>query len=355
MSEKTVLVVGGCGFVGYHIVNAFVEDSTWSSIHVMSRNPSQNRVKSAQYHSGSLTSFEQVRSLLADIQPSLIIHTASPTEIGNAGNAYFHETNVKGTQNLLKAAIANDHVRAFIYTSSVGVIEGLSHNFVPEDAKMVTITSRAEYYAKTKAIADQAVLDANGRGGLRTLCLRLPGVYGERDAQVIPRSLNVLQEGRHRYQIGDNIDLFDWLSATNAARSHLLAAKALLRQSDDGNGKVDGEAFFITDGNPIPFWNLHRQIWSAAGDKTAPEEIRVIPAWFMLGLASVVEWLYWVFTLGLKRPRVLKRQYMAYTCNTRTYSIEKARERLGYKPVDDRDEQVQRGVEWALRAQKKAA
>ena len=355
MSEKRVLVVGGCGFVGYHIVNAFIQDSTWSSIHVMSRNPSRNQVESAHYHSGSLTSLEQVRSLLADIQPSLIIHTASPTEIGNAGNAYFHETNVKGTQNLLKAAMASDHVRALIYTSSVEVMEGLSHNFVSEDAEMVTITSRAEYYAKTKAIADQAVLDANGMGGLRTLCLRLAGVYGERDSQLIPRSLGVLQEGRHRYQIGDNKTLFDWVSATNAAQSHLLAAKALLRQPDDGSGKVDGEAFFITDDNPTPFWDMHHQIWSAAGKKMAPGEIVVIPAWFMLSLASVVEWLYWAFTLGLKRPRVLRRQYMAYTCNTRTYSIEEARKRLGYNPVDDRDEQVRRGVAWALRTQKKAA
>jgi len=340
--------------VGYHIVNAFIQDSTWSSIHVMSRNPSRNQVKGAHYHSGSLTSFEQLRSLLADIQPSLIIHTASPTDTGNAGNAYFHETNVKGTQNLLNAAIASDHVRTFIYTSSVEVIEGLSHNFVSEDAEMVKPTSRADRYKKTKAIADQEVLDANGMGGLRTLCLRLAGVYGERDGQIIPGILGVLQEGRHRYQVGDNKTLFDWVSATNAARSHLLAAKALLRQPDAGSGKLDGEAFFITDGKPIPFWDLHHQIWYAAGDKTAPGEIKVIPAWFMLNLASVVEWLYWAFTLGLKRPKVLRRQYMAYTCNTRTYSIEKARERLGYKPVDDRDEQVQRGVEWALRTQEAA-
>ncbi|MCJ1456783.1 hypothetical protein MMC28_007148 [Mycoblastus sanguinarius] len=233
-------------------------------------------------------------------------------------------------------------------------MKGLSHNFI-SDAEMVKPTSRVDYYTKTKAIADQAVLEANGMGGLRTLCIRLAGVYGERDGQMIPGSLGVLQEGRQRYQVGDNKTLFDWVSATNTARSHLLAANALLRQPDDGNGKVDGEAFFITDGNPIPFWDLHHQIWSTAGDKTAPGEIMIIPAWFMLSLASVVEWLYWAITLGQKRPKVLRRQCMAYTCNTRTYSIEKARERLGYKPIDDRDEQVQRGVEWALRTQKEAA
>lgn len=355
MSEKTVLVVGGCGFLGYHIVDAFLQDPAWSSIHVMSRNPSRNQIEGAQYHSGSLTSFEQVQSVLSEVQPSLIIHTASPTATGNAGDSHFYEINVKGTQNLLKAAVASDHVKMLIYTSSVEVMEGLSHDFITEDAPLCTTTSRAVYYAKTKAMADQAVLDASGKSGLRTLCLRFPGAYGERDSQAVPGSLRALQEGRHRYQIGDNKSLFDWVSAGNVARSHLLAAQALLRQPEDGGGKVDGEAFFITDGNSIPFWDFQRLIWYAAGDRTAPEKITVVPAWFMLNLASAVEWLYWAFTLGLKKPQVFRRQIMVYTCYPRTYSIEKARKRLGYRPVDDRAEQIQRGLEWARRMQKEAA
>ena len=355
MSEEKVLVVGGCGFVGYHIVNAFLQNSAWSSVHVMSRNPSRNQVDGAYYHNGSLTSFEQIQSLLAHVQPSLIVHTASPTGTGDPGDRrYFHNINVKGTQNLLKAAIASNHVRSFIYTSSVEVMEGASHNFVTEDAQMFTMTSRADYYAKTKAVADQAVLDANGVGGLRTLCLRLCGVYGERDSQNIPGALNVLQEGRQRYQIGDNKTLFDFVSAPNAAQSHLLAADALRRQPEDGRARVDGEAFFITDGRPTLFWDYQRQIWSAAGDKTAPEDITVIPAWLVLNLASLVELLYWAFTLGLKKPKVFRRQILAYTCTTRTYSIKKARERLGYKPVDDRDKQIQKGLEWARRTPKEA-
>ena len=361
MSEEKVLVIGGCGFVGYHIVKAFLQDSTWSSVHVMSRNSSRNQVEGAHYHSGDLTSFEQLRSLLTNVGPSLIIHTASPNSISDfSGERTFEEINVQGTRNLLKAAIASDHVRYIIYTSSVQVMKGSSHNFITEDAPMFTVTSRAEYYAKTKAIADQAVLDANDVKGLRTLCLRLALVYGERDSQCIPGNLHALQEGRQRYQIGDNKSLIDPLSVTNAARSHLYAAKALCKQKEDqsrriDNRRVDGEAFFITDDNPTPFWTFSRLIWSTAGDKTAQKEITIVSAWLMLSLASTVEWLYWAFTLGLKRPQYLKRYIMEYTCKPRTYSIQKARERLGYEPVDDRDEQIQRGVEWAIRTQKEAA
>lgn len=316
--------------MGYHIVNTFIQDSTWSSVHVMSRDPSRNRVEGAHYHSGSLTSFEQLQSLLADIQPGLIINCASPLSAGkNNDRRHFYDINVKGTDNLLKAALASDHVRSLIYTSSMEVMEGSLHDFIKEDAPTVTNAFRAEDYAKSKAIADQAVLNANGMGGLRTLCLRLGGVYGDRDSQNIPKCLRVLPEGRQRYQVGDNKNLFDWVSATNVARSHLLAAKTLLRQPGDGSAKVDGEAFFITDGNPIPFWTFQRLIWSAAGDKTTPEEVTVVPAWFVLNMASAIEWLYWAFTLGLKRPEYFWRSIMTYACRTRTYSIEKARQRLG--------------------------
>ena len=55
-----------------------------------------------------------------------------------------------------------------------------------EDAPICTMTSRVDYYSKTKAIADQEVLDANDQKTMRTVCLRLAGVYGERDNQMIP-------------------------------------------------------------------------------------------------------------------------------------------------------------------------
>ena len=179
--------------MGYHIVQAFLQDSTWSSVHVMSRNPSRNQVEGAHYHNGDLTSFEQLRSLLTNIGPSLIIYTASPNSINDfSGERTFEKINVQGTRNLLKAVITNDHIRYIIYTSSAQVMKGSSHNFITEDASMFTIASRAEYYAKNKAIADQVVLDANDVKGLRTLCLRLAIVYGERDSQCILGNLHAL-------------------------------------------------------------------------------------------------------------------------------------------------------------------
>ena len=355
MSEERILVVGGRGFIGFHIVKSLLEVPSWS-VHVLSRNPSQNQVKGAHYHTGSISLPKQLSQILAEVRPSVVLHAASPTSAGNiGGERQYQETNVKGTYNLLKAAIASGHVKAFVYTSSAEVIDVPIPDSATEDAPIYTASSKADYYARSKAIADQMVLDGNRKGGVRTLCLRLVGVYGERDSQVIPGYLQVLREGRHRYQIGDNTSLIDFVSATNVALAHVLAIRALLSNQDRQNTKVDGEAFFITDGRPIPFWTFARKVWAAAGDRTRLEEVTVIPAWLMLYLSSVVEWIYWVFTFGLRRPKVLKRQQMNYTCLQHTYSIVKAKERLQYEPLDDRDLQIRKGVEWLLRTEAEAS
>ena len=350
MAEERVVVIGGCGFVGYHIVKAFLEDATNYSINVISRDPSRNRLQGVEYQSGNITPNHDIRLLLEKIQPTLIIHCASPFGSGNtASERDYWKVNVNGTQNLLDAAIAIQSIKVFIFTSSADVIGGMSQNFATEEAPLLSPSSRFEYYAITKAVAEKAVQDANGINGLRTLSLRPVAVYGELDGQMIPPALEMLQENRHHYQIGSNEALFDFVSATNVARCHLSAAKILLNGVDAVVPKVDGEAFFITDGKPIPFWTFMRKIWAAAGCKTKPEDATVIPAWLMLNLASVVEWLYWALSMGAKRPKMMRRQAMAYTCLPRTYSIAKAKDRLKYTPVDDRDDQIQKGVEWAMR------
>ena len=102
-----------------------------------------------------------------------------------------------------------------------------------------------------KALADMMVLETNCQE-LRTLCLRPPLIYGERDSQLIPGALAVLRDKNNHFQLGDNINPHDSIYVENAVSAHIVAAKALLRDNTS-NSKVDGETFSITNDNPIPF------------------------------------------------------------------------------------------------------
>jgi len=77
------------------------------------------------------------------------------------------------------------------------------------------------------------------------------------------------EAGKNRFQIGSGDNLFDWTYVGNVARAHILAAKVLLLQSSSASRttlpRVDGEAFFITNGDPMPFWDFVRAIGDAAG------------------------------------------------------------------------------------------
>ena len=345
-----VLVTGGCGFVGFHIVRALQATNRCSAIHVLSRNPTRNLLPDVSYHAGDLDSPDVVVALLAQVRPTVIFHAASP--LHTAPHSMLHAINVAGTRNLLEIA-RQYSVRAFVYTSSNTAVQGPYHH-TTEEQPLLTHAWGGDVYGYTKALAEQLVVDANdamGNGsGVKTACLRLMSTYGERDVQVIPPALAVLRAGQQRYQIGPNQYLCDFLSGPNAAAAHVLCAAALLREHVHGpaagDRKVAGEAFFVSDGRPMLFWDFQRVLWAVAGDKTPPEKVVVVPAWLVVGLALVTEWVYWVLTLGRRTPQVFTSANMRYVLMERTFSIEKARERLWYQPVDDMEEQLRKGIEW---------
>ncbi|ERF73858.1 hypothetical protein EPUS_05870 [Endocarpon pusillum Z07020] len=149
-----------------------------------------------------------------------------------------------------------------------------------------------------------------------------------------------------RMLLGDNSKYFELVYVHSAALAHVLDARALLdNMHNTPHSKVDGEAFFISDGAPMKFWDFTRAVWAAAGDTTRPEDVKVIPMWLIQSLASIGEWSYWVCTFGRKSPK-LRRQNLEFISAGHRFSIQKARTRLGYEPVCDTLEGIRRTVAW---------
>ncbi|MCJ1427687.1 hypothetical protein MMC29_005592, partial [Sticta canariensis] len=363
-SLDSVLVIGGCGFLGFHIVRLLLEDPDCStvSVSVLSRNPNRNRLPGVSYHAGDISNPQAIQSLLDELKPRVIIHAAAPSGHAVTGNpSVYRETNIKGTMNLLDCAARVSSPIAFVYTSTSVVIVGSEHNLADESSPVLNASSKENEYAKTKAIADTLVLEANDPGketenGLRTACIRLTAMYGERDTQITPNLLGLLRRGENRFQLGDNSNLFDWVHVENAAMAHILAAKALVAESMGPKKDVDralnvsGEAFFITDDAPLPFWDLPRKMWAAAGHPISTDKkVWVIPTKWALRSAMAVEWIVWAISLGTKRPQTFSRQAVEYCCLTRTYCIDKAKKRLGYAARDNVEEGVRQAVAWVLK------
>ena len=352
-----VLVVGGCGLVGYHIVRRLLETEGCGPVWVISRNPTRNIQEGAFYSQCDISSHEAVSQRVQEFQPNVIFHTAAPISGDAIPFDEYHQTSVIGTENLLKCASATASVKAFVYTSSTRVFAGYDHVNVDEDFPLWDTRADNLPYIKSKTMADFRVLqrnkmpDAQGQGVL-TVSLRPYIIYGECDRGLIPALLEVVTTKRTNFQIGKGGNMTSPSYAGNIAIAHILAAEKLLGTVTgliQKDVRVDGEAFIINDGQPIPFWEFNRIVWRHAGDTTRPEDVRVIPAWLALAAAFVIKWLFKICTLGRIQPPIQMTQLaIRSTIYNSTYSIEKARKRLGFNPVADHDKNLKLSVDWEL-------
>ena len=355
---SSVLVIGGCGFLGRHIVSQLLEPST-CKVSVLDLRTTNNRVSGASYHDADITSREAVRSVFEQVKPQIIIHTASPTAISDnasaaqkkGAKALYYKVNVEGSRNLIERAGEIGCVKAFVYTSSASVVHDGHSDLVNVDERWPVLRApvQKDAYSESKGIAEELVLTANRKhGDMLTVALRPAGIFGEGDMQFIPNVLKAYHKGQTRFQLGGNENLFDFTYVGNVAYAHILAAVALmdthaLTTQPLDHEKVDGEAFFITNAQPVYFWDFARMVWKAAGDETGPEQIWTIEKSVGLPLASIIEWLFWF--AGGRTPN-LTRKMVQYSCMTRFYSVDKARKLFGYGPRWGMEEGIVRTVKW---------
>lgn len=321
-TSDSVLLVGGTGTIGTHLSTHFLASKSFAKVHILSRSAASNanrQVEGATYVTGDVTSEEELRRAIEETKPSVVIHCASPSP----ASPDYRNVLIRGTGNLLRAAKESEHVRAAIYTSSSTIAAGKEHIDITEDTPLANEDSDASAYARAKATADLRVLGFNTpkpdhaetwRGSLLTACLRLPLVYSTSDAHA-PKMSPML---------GDGANMWSFCSTSNMANAHLLLASALLDQSSKPEHmEVHGEAFHINDGTPLPYHSLF---------PGAPFSSSPLPADVAIMLAMVLEWAFFFFTLGLQHPAMFTKEAVSHAYFTHTYSIEKARMRLGYKP-----------------------
>jgi sterol-4alpha-carboxylate 3-dehydrogenase (decarboxylating) len=353
-SLGSVLVVGGCGFLGHQIVKRLLETDICTDISVLDIRTDRNRLLNVTYFDGDICSESAVLSVFDRVRAQVVFHTASPPALSRDLGFYI-KVNVGGTRNLLECVRAVKTVRAFVYTSSASVVHDSVSDMtdIDESAPLLYMPVQREPYSHTKALADSLVLAANRQDGtMLTASIRPSGLFGEGDPTTVKPMVEAAASGKYRYQIGDGKNLFDWTYIGNVAHAHILSAQALLKAHNNlttanpvaSETKIDGEAFLVTNGAPMPFWEFARALGAAAGYPTDTKKIRVIPRIVGLTIGTVAEWLVWITSFGRKKSRIT-RSSMKFSTMTRTFRIDKAKRRLGYRPLVSMEEGIRRAGE----------
>ncbi|KAK9455203.1 3-beta hydroxysteroid dehydrogenase/isomerase family-domain-containing protein [Dipodascopsis uninucleata] len=348
-SIKSVLIIGGSGFLGNHLVDQFYNLSPRPEIHTFDiRAPAapspkfyKFKLEDIQFHKGDLTDPESVRAIIKESHPDVIVHSASP--VHGMGKELYYKVNVDGTRTVVDVALEFDFIKALVYTSSASVIyNGLDLRNADETHPIPKVAMDA--YNETKVIGEQIVREANLKGSYKTCMLRPSGLFGPGDRQFMPNILNVMKTSGAKIQIGDNLNLFDFTYIGNVAYSHVLAALALLdpKKSDS----VAGEAFFITNDSPVYFFAMARTIWAHRGfiasyNISMPRDMGMALAY----LSEVYSWLR-------GKEALFTRFRVAFTCANRYFNINKAKRYLGYHPIIGLEEGIVKALEWVDEEQK---
>ncbi|PKS10587.1 hypothetical protein jhhlp_002341 [Lomentospora prolificans] len=353
-----VLVIGGNGFLGHHIVKLLF--SSWvASVSVIDLKCERNRIDGADYFEADITDGPAVQDIFNKVRPDIVIHTASPAPQaeGKVANALFQKVNVEGTKVIVDACLQTG-VKALVYTSSASIMSDNKTDLrnANEDFPVIRGVHQTEYYSETKAEAEDIVLKANRTGdhNLLTAAIRPAGIFGEGDGMLTKHMIQIYIDGRNNVQVGDNNNLFDFTYVANVAHAHLLAALRLLATHrlhptvPLDTERVDGEAFVITNDSPMYFWDFARSMWRAAGSDAGLEGVWKLPTdiGILLGLLSEV-----AFGI-IRKPPTFNRQRIIYSTMTRYYNISKAKTRLAYGPIVPLEEGINRAVKWCLETNK---
>ena len=322
------LVTGGGGFLGGAIVRL-----------LSARGDTVRSYSRGEYPALTRLGVEQVQGDLADREAviraaagcDVVFHVAARAGIWGS-YAEYHRANVTGTENVL-AACRHHGIGRLVYTGSPSVVFD-GRDVAGGDESLPYPAHYEAHYPRTKALAEQLVLAANSPP-LATVSLRPHLIWGPGDNHLVPRLVARARAGKLR-RIGNRPCLVDTVYVDNAARAHLLAADRLAY-----DGAVAGKAYFISNGEPLPLWEMVNRILAAAG---LPPVTRSVSPTVAVAVGACCEILWNVLRLPGEPP--MTRFVARELATAHWFDISAARRDLGYVPEISIDEGLKRLAEW---------
>lgn len=312
------LVTGGGGFLGKALCLKLISEGNTVTSLSRGKYPELVDAGITCIQADITGSLHELKELFEEIE--VVFHVAAKVDMWGRYDDFF-SANVIGTRNVLAAARLAG-VKAFVYTSSPSVVaDGSDLKNVDES---YPYPKKAEaYYPATKAIAEKEVLEEHQEhnDGFRTLSLRPHLIFGPGDTSLTRTILERAEKGK-LVQIGAGENKVDFTFIDDCVQAHICAAKALLENPGAG-----GHAYFISQGEPMLFWEWVSEILKRNG---LPPLSRKVPRALAMKIAFLMEWCVRLLPFNLK-PQ-FTRFLVSELTTDHYFNIEKAKTLIGYKP-----------------------
>jgi UDP-glucose 4-epimerase len=257
-----VLVTGGAGFIGSHLVDRLVDEAydvrVIDNLYSGKLENIEHHIKSGKvdFVKGDIRDASLVKKCLVGVDA--VFHLAAiisvPFSVSNPELTF--DVNLSGTTNLLNA-YSERNVGRFVFVSSCAVFG---------DTKILPVNEKASTnpispYAESKLSAERDCLSFQQRGLLQSVVLRFFNVYGPRQGMndysgVITRFINCAKEGKPLTIYGDGSQTRDFVNVNDIVQ----ALYACLKSSS-----ANGEVFNIGSGKPTSITELAKTVLELTG------------------------------------------------------------------------------------------
>ncbi len=260
-----VLVTGGAGFVGSHLVDALV--ARGDDVHVLdnlSTGSRENVPPQARFHEGDIR--EAAAAVFAEARPEVCFHLAAQADVNTSVQrpAYDAEVNVVGTIRILEAA--REHGSQVVFSSTGGAIYGECDGPAAEDAPRRPLSP----YGMSKLAGEEYLSGWNRLRGTNHVALRFANVYGPRQSPtleggVVSIFLDRIAAGQPAGIFGDGLQTRDFVYVGDVVAGVLAA-----------QGHAGG-VFNIGTGVETSVNELHAACLRAAGASGEPAYLPARP------------------------------------------------------------------------------
>ncbi|MEC0329409.1 NAD-dependent epimerase/dehydratase family protein [Paenibacillus macerans] len=188
MKDTIYLLTGAAGFLGNNISRKLVSQGKKVRTLVLNGDPAVKYVPGeADVVYGDLTDLNSLESFFTvpENHEVVVIHCASLVTTSPQPSQKVYDVNVTGTKNIVDMCVAKQ-VKKLVYVSSTGAILEVPHGQVIREPETFFPDQVVGYYAKTKAMATQYVLEAVRGKDLDASIIYPSGISGPNDSAFGP-------------------------------------------------------------------------------------------------------------------------------------------------------------------------
>ncbi|MFN0277734.1 MAG: NAD-dependent epimerase/dehydratase family protein [Pyrinomonadaceae bacterium] len=248
-AKTRILVTGGTGFIGRHVVSHLTSDQLRPLVTVFNKSVPDN--PHVDFVNLDLTDRTEVNQLIAAYKPQVVLHLAGVTGNDDPSGKLYDDVNYNGTINLLSALEKTGVSRVVMLGSAA------EYGNQPIPFKEDVQAQPVSHYAVSKAKANEFALELHASNGLPVTILRVFTAYGfgQPDKMFLSQLVTHGLLNQH-FSMSDGLQRRDFVYVEDVAAAIMSAMTA---------ENVVGRIINVASGNGTVLRDLAQQVWKICG------------------------------------------------------------------------------------------